>query len=162
MDPGEKLSEPDNNNIEDPNLVILKKGQMVYNICRILHILSQDSPPVKNEIADPSVMLIKEIVQFLKLLETILGESNIDLAIQVFKTLTEFVKDSPVVQVRKFFPYFPSLTNGCRWQWWIHLSLSQLTIYWTTRALKAMNLTSTKLRWSIWKCVLLLTIFGKA
>lgn len=102
MDPGEKMSEPDNNVIEDPNMVILKKGQMVYNVCRILHILSQDSPPVKNEISDPSVMLIKESVQFLKLFETILSEANIDLAIQIFKTLTEFVKDSPVGQVRTF------------------------------------------------------------
>ena len=99
---GEKFPEPDNNNIEDPNVVILKKGQMIYNVCRILHILSQDSQPVKNEIADPSVMLIKEFVQFVKLFETILAESNIDLAIQLFRTLTEFVKDSPIVQVRKF------------------------------------------------------------
>jgi hypothetical protein len=118
MDPGEKMSEPDNNVIEDPNVVILKKGQMVYNVCRILHILSQDSPPVKNEISDPSVMLIKESVQFLKLFETILSAANIDLAIQIFKTLTEFVKDSPVGQVRLLVPFQTSdLLNVfmCRW-----------------------------------------------
>jgi hypothetical protein len=72
----------------------LKIGSIIPNMFLALRLMAQDSAIFKTALAQQNELL-REIILYLKMFEGILDESNIDLAFQMFRTLTEIVKLSP-------------------------------------------------------------------
>eukprot|EP01125_Pyxidicula_operculata_P012937 TRINITY_DN4260_c0_g1_i1.p1 TRINITY_DN4260_c0_g1~~TRINITY_DN4260_c0_g1_i1.p1 ORF type:complete len:2529 (+),score=417.65 TRINITY_DN4260_c0_g1_i1:27-7613(+) len=89
----EYLMSLNDNELRMPDLIL---SDEYLNVLRVLKLLAADrqSSIFKTLLVKDSFDMVKEVAQLAKSLETVISKSNIDIAIEIFSALKEFVQNS--------------------------------------------------------------------